>query len=69
MHGMSNTNLLVWYEAQSFITIEKGPNSEKNKSSLHPRYLKFCTHLLMLLELPMRFLPVVLVLLRYRTLS
>jgi hypothetical protein len=69
MHRMSNTNLLVWYEARSFITPETGPNSEADESSSYPRYLKFCTNLL--LPWTLHDTPMILfcfLSLRYRTL-
>lgn len=69
MHHMSNTNLLVWYEARSFITLETGPNSEADESSSYPRNLKFCTNFLlpwMLHDPPMRFCYFLSI--RYRTL-
>jgi len=47
MHGMSNTNLLVCYEARNVITLGTGPNSETDETSSHPRYLKYFTNFLL----------------------
>jgi len=69
IHGMNNTNLLVCYEARSFITLETGPNSETDETSSHPRYLKVFTNFIlpwMLRDPPLRFFY--LLSLRYRTL-